>query len=353
MKKSFLLILFMVLLTGCGTKEPIKNIEELKALSWHDVQNDMDYYPQSTSVAFSPNGKYLVSVNAQVYLAEGMDDTTIRLWSAKSFNELKLIRGHTQVVTCIAFSPDGRHLASGSRDKTVKIWDLGNFRVVKTLEGFDDIVYSLTYSPDGKYLVSGGQYGTIKIWNAKTFEETRALKTRYVNSLAYSADGRYLACGGMNDITIWNIYKLERIKPPWGNVSIDEYRQQMEKQQVEKTLSGHRMEIHSVAFSPDSRYLAGGGHDGKITIWDTKTFEKERTLSEHDGFIFSVAFTPGGKYLVSGSSDQTIRFWDKNTFEETKRVTSHSELSGAIAISPDGRYLASGGEAVKVWKVSK
>lgn len=68
-----------------------------------------------TSVAFSPDGKTLVS---------GSKDNTIRLWDIQSQKETATLTGHSDSVLSVAFSPDGKTLASGSVDNTIRLWDL-------------------------------------------------------------------------------------------------------------------------------------------------------------------------------------------------------------------------------------
>jgi len=67
-----------------------------------------------TCVVFSPDGSRIATTSW---------DRTIKLWDAATGRELLTLRGHTGGVVCVAFSPDGRRLASGSNDKTARVWD--------------------------------------------------------------------------------------------------------------------------------------------------------------------------------------------------------------------------------------
>ncbi len=65
------------------------------------------------------------------------------------------LQGHSAFVSSVAFSPDGKYLASSSKDTTLRLWSLESHKEVSTLQGHSNTVYSVAFSPDSKYLVSG------------------------------------------------------------------------------------------------------------------------------------------------------------------------------------------------------
>jgi WD40 repeat protein len=95
----------------------------------------------------------------------------VKVWDAQTGKELQTLKGHTELVWGVIFSPDGKRLASASGDKTVKIWDTQTGQVLHSLKGLDSGVRSVAFSADAKRLAGSRANGTVTIWEATPLPE--------------------------------------------------------------------------------------------------------------------------------------------------------------------------------------
>jgi TIR domain/WD domain, G-beta repeat len=109
--------------------------------NWGERQNFAGHAGAITAVAFSPDGKRVLT---------GSSDKTARLWDAGTGAAVATLEGHTDSVRAVAFSPDGKRVLTGSSDKTARLWDAATGAAVATLEGHTDSVRAVAFSPDGK-----------------------------------------------------------------------------------------------------------------------------------------------------------------------------------------------------------
>jgi WD40 repeat protein len=150
-------------------------------------------------VGFSPDGRYLSTGEA--------------LWDARTGKAVFPIGQATGVV---AFSPDGRRLAItgrelGFQNKLVRVWDVQADRLLLALRGHTDEIRGVTWSPDGKRLATASDDKTVRVWDAQTGQETLVLQgpiqghARGVTGVAFSPDGSRLSSASRDGIvSVWD-----------------------------------------------------------------------------------------------------------------------------------------------------
>jgi WD40 repeat protein len=80
------------------------------------------------------------------------------------------LQGHSDRLSAVAGTPDGRYAVSGSRDNTLRLWDLATGETKRTLQAHTDWVTAIAAVPDGRHLVSGSRDNTLRVWDLATGE---------------------------------------------------------------------------------------------------------------------------------------------------------------------------------------
>jgi WD40 repeat protein/tRNA A-37 threonylcarbamoyl transferase component Bud32 len=326
-------------------------------------------------VAFSPDGRRLASVtkNPHNQISDLPDE--VRVWDVTRGQEGLCLKGHTEAVCSVAFSPDGRRLATASWDATVKVWNTTTG--VQTLSlRHTGWVSGVAFSPDGGRLATATSHtfelgrgrralpGEVKVWDASTGQEVLTLKghTTWVSSVTFSPDGKLLASAGTNDSEFLDNHgkRLPCEVKVWEATTGQEVRT------IKVNGCG------TVAFGPDSRRLACpsvrhfvkpldqrvnvwdvtmGPDIHGVQVWDVTTGREVLAIKagEGDAPVSAVAFSTDGRRLA-GTLGKTVKVWDAVTGQEILALKGHAEEVTSVVFSPDDRRLASGGDhRVKLW----
>ena len=84
----------------------------------------------------------------------------------------------------------------------------------------------------------------------------------------------------------------------------------------ERRLVGHRQEVCGLKWSPDNQYLASGGNDNKLFVWNSSMTQPVHTFTEHLAAVKAIAWSPHHHGLLAsggGTADRCIRFWNTLT----------------------------------------
>jgi len=277
-----------------------------------------------TSVAFSPDGQRL---------ATGSFDRTAKVWTAAGVLEHTLDK-HTEPVGSVAFTPDGEMLATGRlkpSDHTARMWRVSDGQAARTLSGGSTQLSHLAFARSGDLMASTGYGMSVSLWNWRTGMYLRSLAegVEVGFSLAFSPDATLLVVPTRRSREVL-IYRVADGK-------------------LLHTLAGHTGFIHSVAFSPDGRTVASGGQEGAIRLWSVADGRETARLTAGSEDIRSIAFSPDGRTLLAGSTVPQgkriiggVRLW---SLKEKQQVQFHEETRTgveSVAFAPDGKRFAYG-----------
>ncbi len=334
---GILLILLIILFAFTDIRADIALVVHFVSAPNHFTYSGHSDYV--SAIAWSPDGKRIAS---------GSGDHTVQVWDAPSGGHVLTYRGHSRDVSSLAWSPDGKNIVSGSIDGKIQVWNAMTGNDIYTYTGHSDAVFDVAWSPDGKRVASASNDGSVQIWDAFTgmhvISHLSALSTRLIrapwNAVAWSPDGKHVAIGGTGDAIV--------LDSMTGNI-LGYY-------------GHHGGSVHALTWSPDGIYLAIGRDDTTVQVWNVATITNVYTYTGHSDDVFTVAWSPDGKRIASGSADGLVQVWDALTGAHVYTYRGHADYypghftSGkavnAIAWSPDGKRIASGSDdmTVQVWQ---
>uniref|UniRef100_A0A8C3JGU0 TATA-box binding protein associated factor 5 n=1 Tax=Calidris pygmaea TaxID=425635 RepID=A0A8C3JGU0_9CHAR len=262
-------------------------------------------FADSTVRVWSVTPKKLRSVKTAADLSlidKESDDVLERIMDEKTASELKILYGHSGPVYGTSFSPDRNYLLSCSEDGTVRLWSLQTFTCLVGYKGHNYPVWDTQFSPYGYYFVSGGH--------------DRVART----------------------VRLWDVLNGNCVRIFTGHKVKAHHSQYSEQIQFE-SLNGP---IHSLAFSPNGRFLATGATDGRVLLWDIGHGLMVGELKGHTDTIYALRFSRDGEILASGSMDNTVRLWDAVKAFEDLETDDFTTATGHINLPENSQDLLLG-----------
>ncbi|MEL6374229.1 MAG: protein kinase [Pseudomonadota bacterium] len=249
---------------------------------------------------------------------------------------LRQIRIHnSQPITGLARTRDGRWLLTTGKDGTLKVWSGLGRHLARTIELDHGPATALAVRND--VVLTGDATGHISLWDLNT----GTLKARFrrneaeIWSLAFAgADDRFASAGHDWAVALWDA----------GSTAAPNH-----------VFAGHTNAAQAVAFSPRGPYLASGGADRAVKLWNTATLSLVRTYRRMPDFVTALSFTPDGKRIAAATLKGDVRLLSARSSRTRATLRGHRGKVGAMAFSPDGSLLASAGAdgTVRLWDVRR
>jgi WD40 repeat protein len=315
----------------------------------------------------------------------GDGEGTVVIWHLPTGGERVLRAGHSGPVSALAASRDGSWLASADRDGTVRIWDVETSRLRHTLTGHSGRVAILVAAPDGSWLASGGAGdGTVRIWNTTDGTRRHVLPSAgaWISAMAAGPDGRWLAVGaGDGSLRVWDpatgvcsastqahagwVSELA-VEPGgswlasgggdgtvrlWAPAALLAEGSSPPAPPARPSGAGGPAGPATLVAAPDGSWLASGGGDGRVRLWDPVHGVERRVLSGHAGDVTALVVAPDGSWLASAAGDGTIQVADPRAVSDRVLVPGHARPAHALVAAPNGSWLASAGGdgTVRMW----
>ena len=288
------------------------------------------------SVRFSPDGKRIIS--------ESSGEGKHRIWDVDTGLEVYIIEEFIQGVD---FYQDSQHIIytvisdsfhDGIRESKVEIRNIDTGETVY-FSTFQEFLFGFTFSyTANKNLVAVSCNSTIiELWDVKNGVLVKVFSGEkeeyYAQDVMISPDGKMVAAGTEKNVRVWHV----------------------DNEESKVLLQGHSDTVGSVCFSPDGKRLVTASWDKTLKVWDLESMSELKTLKGHSDRIFSVAYSQNGEKIASGGEDNTVFLWNAETGELIKRFEGHTDAIESVQFSPNGKQIvsASKDKTIRIWEIEE
>jgi WD40 repeat protein len=308
------------------------------------------------------NGAWCVAGSAKsddITFATGGADGVVRLWSmndaaalgdeknenslsdsqipspVKEVNELK---HHTLGVVSVCVASDSTVGGSVALDGAMKVWDVAKpdveARPVSGAPGAVPDMWSLAISSDGVRAIAGGAAGSLHVIDTKM-----CIVDNSFNFDPEAAEGTAPMC-----LSVALSPDMSRAVVGAHDGSVRMFDVETGKS-VTPRMEGHSGPVRSVAFVPgESGAVVTCSDDGLVNYFDLDAAHIAISLRGHPGMVLSVAPSPCGKYVASGGTDRNVMIWDKKMRESVFKVKFHNDSIWGVSYVTDGLQIVSVGD---------
>ncbi|XP_056380930.1 intraflagellar transport protein 122 homolog isoform X1 [Hyla sarda] len=290
--------------------------------TWVDKVHDRDKVEQCIyDLAFKPDGTQLIVAAGNKVLVYDTSDGTL----------LQPLKGHKDMVYCVAYAKDGKRFASGSADKSVIIWTSKLEGILKYTH--NDSIQCVSYNPVTHQLAScsSSDFG---LWSPEQKSVSKHKVSSKITCCSWTNDGQYLALGMFNGVvSIRNKNGEEKVKierpggslsPIWSicwNPSKDEHNDILAVADWGQKLSFYQLSGKQVgkdrslgcdpccvSYFSKGEYIVLSGSDRQVSLF-TKDGVRLGTIGEQNSWVWTCKVKPDSNYVVIGCQDGTLAFY--------------------------------------------
>ena len=249
-------------------------------------------------------------------LLTGSFDSLAMLFDANNGYRIKTFEGHNEEIVEVNMNKEETKFCTASMDTTSKIFDIEEGKCILTLSGHDDVISRAKFNQDSNMVLTGSYDKSCKIFdlnNGDILFDFKEHTKEISNCFFYPKDNNIIISTSLDGLC--KIYDIRK-----GTESV-------------QTFDDHnKKEILCSTISSNGEYLATGGGDTTVNVYDLKEMKKKFCFSGHSKEVYSLDFThdEDAKYLISGDGTGECRLWNIKK-GECKQVIESAEETEIIA----------------------
>ncbi|KAL7701767.1 WD domain G-beta repeat/Anaphase-promoting complex subunit 4 WD40 domain/Utp13 specific WD40 associated domain containing protein [Lotmaria passim] len=286
----------------------------------------------------------LFPTSSPLHRAVVTNSKEVRLYTSEGCVSSRTLRGHGDIVLSCAISSDGAWIATGAKDNEVRLWSAETCKsVLRGVNGHTAEITSLAFNgkQTDSYLLlfsvssdenlrmwdigvplaeqrqqgkkGGGQQSSAAVIEIQHRSGVNAAHSGPIYTVAVAPNDQYVATGGKDkSVNVWNITGKRVFR--------------------EASLQGHRRGISALAFSPVDRVLASASNDGSVRLWSLVSLTCVKALQVDRTSVLQLGFFNKGTQIVTGNAEGVLRVWAIASSESVWSSEAHTEKIWALAV---------------------